>query len=130
MRLSKLAMKIALLCMIAAFLLCNPMCFNAAGQFGRDESKVFVANSLSATITSPEGKPVVGSDVQEMSPHWQEVLRTTTTDASGTFKFEPENGQKVYWFRIYSHSFHTLWFRMKVDSKNGKALTIKLDPFD
>ncbi|HEV3220988.1 MAG TPA: carboxypeptidase-like regulatory domain-containing protein [Candidatus Acidoferrales bacterium] len=126
----KLTAKIVPLSTIAALLLCSPMHFDAAGQFTRDESKTYVTNTLSATITSPEGKPVEGSDVQEMTPHWQEVVRATTTDATGSFKFEPDDGRKIYWLRIYSHSFHTLWFKMKLDSKNGKALTIKLDPFD
>jgi hypothetical protein len=119
--------RIVLLWFVAGFLVCNPMHLGAEPQAMYELEDVQVGRSLSAIVTRLDGGPIEGVAVAEMTPGWQETLRTTKSDAAGTFTFEPVKGRKIYYFRLTMDKMKPLQFRMKVDSKKGITIKVQME---
>ncbi len=120
-------MRIVLLCIVAGFLVCNPMHIGAEPQAIYELEGVQVGRTLSAIVTHVDGSPIEGVVVQELTPDWQETLRTTKTDAAGTFTFDPVPKHKIYYFRLTMDKMKTMQFRMKVDSKKGITIRVQME---
>ena len=58
------------------------------------------AKSLSGVVVYPNGDPVEGAKVEELSPNWKETLRSTETDSMGRFTLTPVKGRKIYYLQI------------------------------
>lgn len=65
-------------------LLCLPLKINAQYQT-IELADVQLVKSLSAVIQDPVGSPLTNVLVQEFSPDWKTVLRTSATDDHGRF---------------------------------------------
>jgi hypothetical protein len=100
-------------------LLCFPMRIEAQYQL-IELADVQLAKSLGATIQDPTGAPVPKAVVQEFSADWKTVLRSGSTDTHGRFSFTPAPG------RISAPGFDPLRFRLRVDTKRGASLKLKL----
>lgn len=87
---------------------------------------VQLAKSVGATIEDPTGDPVPKAVVQEFSADWNTVLRSTSTDTKGKFSFAPAPGRTLYFIQISASGFDPLRFRLKVDTKRGASLKLKL----
>jgi hypothetical protein len=112
---------------LAAFvgLLCFPAIIE--GQYQVIElADVQLAKSVGATIQDPAGNPVPKAVVQEFSADWKTVLRSSSTDTQGKVSFAPVPGRTVYFFQISAPGFDPLRFRLKVDTKRGASLKLKL----
>jgi hypothetical protein len=119
------AMRALLVSLTAGTLLCDPV--NLGAQATILDRNIRVARSLSAIVTTFDGDPMPGIIVEELGENWNEILRTTKTDETGTFTFAPMKGRKIYYFRVSALGFKSLEFRMKIDNKHGKPLTLQME---
>jgi Carboxypeptidase regulatory-like domain len=106
-------------------LLCFPMRIEAQYQL-IELADVQLAKSLGATIQDSTGAPVPKTTVQEFSADWKTVLRSSSTDAHGRFSFAPAPDRTIYFIQISAPGFNPLRFRLKVDTKRGANLKLKL----
>ena len=106
-------------------LLCFPMRIEAQYQL-IELADVQLAKSLGATIQDPTGAPVPKAVVQEFSADWKTVLRSGATDTHGRFSFTPAPGRTIYFIQISAPGFDPLRFRLRVDTKRGASLKLKL----
>lgn len=106
-------------------LLCFPMRIEAQYQL-IELTDVQMAKSLGATIQDSTGAPVSKATVQEFSADWKTVLRSGSTDNRGRFSFSPAPGRTIYSIQISAPGFDPLRFRLRVDTKRGSSLELKL----
>jgi hypothetical protein len=98
-----------------------------AGQYQVVElADVQLAKSLSAVVQDPRGSAVSKVLVEEFSPDWKTLLRTTTTDERGKFWLAEVPGRKIYYMQLSSPGFDPLRVRVQVDRKRGRNLELKL----
>lgn len=107
-----------------AGLLCFPI--RIAAQYRIELADVETAKSLAATIQDPTGAPIPQALVEEYSPDWKTVLRSTSTDRNGQFSFKPAHGRKMYFIQISAPGFDELRLRLRVDHKHGRSLKLDL----
>jgi hypothetical protein len=89
--------------------------------------KIQVVKAISGVVRDPNGAPISGATVEEVSPDWKTVIRTTTTDASGTFGFVPTAKNRVYHLRISLTNFNPLIVHVKLSRWTRKSLNLKLE---
>jgi hypothetical protein len=89
--------------------------------------KVQLARSLGAVVHDPTGSPIPGVLVEEFSSDWKESLRSTKTDASGSFTFAPVKGRGIYYLQLRMKGLDPLRVRVKLDAKRGKNLHLKME---
>src|SRR5579885_444782 len=106
-------------------LLCFPTIIEAQYQV-IELADVQLAKSVGATIEDPNGAPVPKAVVQEFSADWKTVLRSISTGTQGKFSFTSTPGRTIYFIQISAPGFDPLRFRLKVDTKRGASLRLKL----
>ena len=106
-------------------LLCLPLKINAQYQT-IELADVQLVKSLSAVIQDPVGSPLTNVLVQEFSPDWKTVLRTSATDDHGRFSLANVQGRKIYCLQLSTPGFDPLRLRVQVDRKRGANLKLKL----
>ena len=116
----------ALFCLVASLLPSSPVCADVGIEIIVDRN-IHLAPSLSAVIIDSEGSPIKGVVVEETGENWTGLLRTTTSDASGRFTFEPVKGRKIYYFIFKSDGFHWMEYRMKVNPLHWKTLKLLME---
>jgi hypothetical protein len=85
------------------------------------------AKSLSGTVIDPTDAPVPDVQVIEVKSDWKTMVRSTVTDANGHWSLAPVPHQKVYYIRLTKRGgFNELRFHVRLDSRKGKALRMKL----
>ena len=89
--------------------------------------KVQLARSLGAVVHDPTGSPIPGVLVEEFSSDWKESLRSTKTDTSGGFTFAPVKGRGIYYLQLRMNGFDPLRVRVKLDTKRGTNLQLKME---
>jgi len=57
------------------------------------------------------------STVTDCTEEWAAVLRTSTTDSNGQFRFSSQRGKSVYYLRFDNALFNPLELRLKLDKK-------------
>ena len=87
---------------------------------------VQLAKSLSAVVQDPSGSPLSDVLVQEFSPDWKTVLRTSATDNHGRFTLARVQGRKIYCLQLSTPGFDPLRLRVQVDRRRGVNLKLKL----
>ena len=65
--------------------------------------------------------------VTDRTEEWVAVLRSTTTDSKGHFRFSQQGGKSIYYLRFDSASFNPLQLRLKLD-KNAPQRAITARP--
>lgn len=113
-----------LLCFTAFFLFLVPVSLDA--QYSVQIKNVQSARSLAGVVVDPSGAPIPGVLVEEVSPDWKGSLRSTKTDANGSFEFDPVKGRRLYYFQLRQDGFNPLLVRVKVDRRRGKDLRLTL----
>jgi hypothetical protein len=84
------------------------------------------AQQVEGVVLDPSGAPIAGMTVTDRTEGWVAVLRTTTTDSKGRFRFSQERGKSVYYLRFDHALFNPLQLRLKVDkSATQRAITAK-----
>jgi hypothetical protein len=89
-------------------------------------SEVQWGKTLSATVRDESNSPMGKALVQEFSPDWKTVLRTSVTGPDGRFSLPPVKAEKIYYLQISAPGFDPLRLRMRVDPKGGVHLIIKM----
>jgi hypothetical protein len=106
-------------------LLCLPLKINAQYQV-IELADVQLVKSLSAVAQDPVGSPLPNALVQEFSPDWKTVLRTSATNDHGRFSLANVQGRKIYCLQLSTPGFDPLRLRVQVDRKRGANLKLKL----
>jgi hypothetical protein len=106
-------------------LLCLPLKTSAQYQIV-ELADVQLAKSLSAVVQDPVGSPLTNVLVQEFSPDWKTVLRTSATDNHGRLSLATVQGRKIYCLQLSMPGFDPLRVRVQVDRKRGTSLKLKL----
>ena len=70
------------------------------------EMRLQTVRALRGVILYPNGDPVKGAKVAELTPDWKQELRATNTDSVGSFNLAPVKGREVYYlqFTVPGHS--------------------------
>ena len=87
---------------------------------------VQLAKSLSAVIQDHQSSPLTNVLVQEFSPDWKTVWRTSATDSHGRFSLATVHGRKIYYLQFSTPGFDPLRVRVQVDHKRGTILKLSL----
>lgn len=106
-------------------LLCLPLKIDAQYQIV-ELADVQLAKSLSAVIQDPVGSPLPNVLVQEFTPDWKTVLRTSAADNHGRFSLATVQGRKIYYLQFSTPGFDPLRVRFQVDRKRGARLKLRL----
>jgi hypothetical protein len=106
-------------------LLCLPPRMNAQYQI-IELADLQLAESLSARVQDPTGSPLANVLVQEFSPDWKTVLRTSATNNHGAFSLATVRDRKTYCLQLSTPGFDPLRVRVRVDRKRGTRLKLKL----
>jgi hypothetical protein len=69
--------------------------------------------------------PIPKALVQELSPDWKTVLRTSSTDAKGRFSLASARGRKIYFLQISAPGFDPLRVRIQVEPRARNQPQIK-----
>jgi hypothetical protein len=122
-------LKAAWLCIIGFVILCIPNGLRAQGNLVVIYRKVMTARSLSALVVVDD-QPLPGVLVEETAENWEGTLRSTKTDATGSFSFEPVKGRKIYYFRLTIPNIDVLQVRMRTSVFARKPLKLQMKVAD
>lgn len=75
------------------------------------------AQRVEGIVLDPSGAPIPNMTVTDRTEEWAAVLRTTTTDSNGQFRFSSQRGKSVYYLRFDNALFNPLELRLKLDKK-------------
>jgi hypothetical protein len=75
------------------------------------------AQRVEGVVLDPSGAPIPDMTVTDRTEEWVAVLRSTTTDSNGHFRFSPQRGKSVYYLRFDNALFNPLQLRLKIDKK-------------
>lgn len=64
------------------------------------EMRLQSVKALRGVVLDPNGDPVKGAKVAELTPDWRRELRATNTDSDGRFALTSVKGRKVYYLQI------------------------------
>jgi hypothetical protein len=85
------------------------------------------AQRVEGVVLDPSGAPVSDMTVTDRTDEWVAVLRSTTTDSKGRFRFSKQSGKSTYYLRFDSPAFNPLQLRLKLD-KNASQRAITARP--
>lgn len=84
------------------------------------------AQRVEGVVLDPSGAPISGMAVTDRTEGWVAVLRSTTTDSKGHFRFSQERGKIVYYLRFDHPGFNPLQLKLKLDaSAPQRAITAR-----
>jgi hypothetical protein len=75
------------------------------------------AQRVEGIVLDPSGAPIPRMTVSDRTQGWAAVLRSTTTDSNGHFRFSSQRGKTVYYLRFDNALFNPLQLRLKLDKK-------------
>jgi hypothetical protein len=75
------------------------------------------AQRVEGVVLDPSGSPIPNMTVTDRTEKWVAVLRSTTTDSNGHFRFSSQRGKRVYYLRFDNALFNPLQLRLKLDKK-------------
>jgi hypothetical protein len=84
------------------------------------------AQRIEGIVLDPSGSPIPHMTVTDRTEQWGAILRSTTTDSKGHFRFSHQPGKSVYYLRFDDAMFNPLQLRLRLD-KNApdRAITAK-----
>jgi hypothetical protein len=85
------------------------------------------AQRVEGVVLDPSGAPIPDMTVTDRTGEWVAVLRSTTTDSKGHFRFSSQRGKSVYYLRFDHPLFNELALRLKLD-KNASQGAITARP--
>jgi hypothetical protein len=85
------------------------------------------AQRVEGVVLDPSGAPIPDMTVTDRTDEWVAVLRSTTTDSKGHFRFSQQHGKSVYYLRFDHPLFNPLGLKLKLD-KNAPQRAITARP--
>ena len=79
--------------------------------------KLQPAQRVEGIVLDPSGAPIPNMTVTDCTEEWAAVLRSTTTDSNGHFRFSSQRGKSVYYLHFEHALFNPLELRLKLDKK-------------
>jgi carboxypeptidase family protein len=89
-------------------------------------SEVQLVRELSGVVEDSSGALMKGVLVEEFSSDWKKVLRSSHTDAEGTFLLRGTKDWQLHWLQVSCNGFNPMRFRMRVDPNRGKPLRLTM----
>jgi hypothetical protein len=84
------------------------------------------AQRVEGVVLDPSGAPIPNMTVTDRTEEWVAVLRSTTTDRNGHFRFSSQRGKSVYYLHFENALFNPLQLRLKLDKKARQpAITVR-----
>ena len=84
------------------------------------------ARRLEGVVLDPSGAPVPDVMVTDRTENGLTVLRSTTTDGKGHFKFSAQRGKTIYCLRFDHPFLNPLQVRLRLDKKASlRGITAK-----
>lgn len=116
-----------LLRLLAPFVLCcAPSTLYGQGVVIVELADLQVSSSSSVTVEGPTSEPLGNVVVDEFSSDWKTILCSTKTNAAGVFSLVQVRGRRIHHLQLSAPGFNPQRVRVKVDSKRGKHLKLKL----
>jgi CO dehydrogenase/acetyl-CoA synthase gamma subunit (corrinoid Fe-S protein) len=75
------------------------------------------AQRVEGVVLDPSGAPIPNMTVTDRTEEWVAVLRSTTTDRNGHFRFSSQRGKSVYYLHFENALFNPLQLRLKLYKK-------------
>ena len=88
--------------------------------------KIQVVGAISGTVSDSSGAPVAAAKIEEVSPDWKTVIRSSTADKNGCFELKPDPNWKLYHIVISAHNFNSTRMRVRLSRKSIKQLDVRL----
>jgi hypothetical protein len=83
------------------------------------------AQRVEGVVLDPSGGPIEGMTVSDCSEEWRAVLRSTTTDKRGYFRFSPKSNKTIYYLRFDHTAFNPLQLKLVLERKaRNRAITV------
>jgi len=90
-------------------------------------AKVQVVKAVSGVVRDPNGSPIAGATVAEVSTDHKTILRGVTTDKNGKFTLSQEPRRKVYHLMISAYGFNPLLVHVRTSWWTKKLLDLQLE---
>jgi hypothetical protein len=84
-----------------------------------------LAQRVEGVVLDSSGAPISGMAVTDRTEGWVAVLRSTTTDSKGHFRFSQERGKRLYYLHFDHPRFNQL--KLKLD-RSAPQRTITARP--
>ena len=98
-----------------------------AGREIVEIGKVQVVKGVSGIVRGPNGDPVEGATVAEVSADHKTVLRSVTTDKNGRFTLAPEPGKRAYHLMVSRYGFNELLVHVRISRWTKRLLDLRLE---
>ena len=89
------------------------------------ELQLQTVKAFKGLVVYPNGEPIKGARVTELTSDWKTKVRETSTDSEGRFSLAPVKGRKVYYLEITvpgRSGVNPLHVSVKIDRLRGKGL--------
>jgi hypothetical protein len=90
-------------------------------------AKIQVVRAVSGFVRDPNGSPVGGATVAEVSADHKTILRSVTTDKNGGFALPREPRKKIYHLMVSAYGFNPLLVHVKTSWWRKRLLDLRLE---
>jgi len=89
-------------------------------------AKIQVVRTFAGTLLDPNGDPIRGATVDEVTSDMKTVIQTVQTDESGRFKFLTWTNVRTHHLLISHSGFNPLFVHVRVSRWSRKYLHLEL----
>jgi len=86
------------------------------------------AQRVEGVVLDPSGAPISDMTVTDRTENWGAVLRSTTTDSKGHFRFTKQPGKNLYYLRFDNVLFNPMQLKLQLDKKAAQR-GITVNPY-
>ena len=85
-----------------------------------------LAQRVEGVVLDPNGDPIAGMTVTDRTEDGITILRSTSTDAGGYFRFSTQRGKSIYCIRFDHRAWNPLQVTIKLDKRaHQRGITAK-----
>jgi Carboxypeptidase regulatory-like domain len=84
------------------------------------------SKAVAGVVTGPTGAELEGVVVEERSGDWKTVIRSTTTDRTGRFRFASKSNQATYYLQFSFPGFNWLRIKVQLDKHGQRQIAVEL----
>lgn len=102
-------------------------CPALAGVETVEIGKVQVVRALAGVVRGPNGDPISGATVEEVSADQKTVLRKVVTDKDGRFVLRSTPGRNIHHLMVSAHQFNPLLVHVRMSRWTRKLLDLHIE---